>query len=97
MGARISVDNTALIARLREEVRHSMLKALASSDAWNTRNQELKARYGHDTPELFLAQRDDLRLKEYMGAYVWHRDHSTWAKSMLETLTGETVDVPIPR
>lgn len=82
-------ERTELIDLLYTEAFQSMKMALRASRFWNARSADLKKQHGDDTPQLYIAKRDDLRLKEYMAQYVWHRDNSGWARTMIDMLKEE--------
>lgn len=95
-----SRERTVTIEQLRGELERSIRLALQASARWNQRSTDLRVQFGADTHELHIAKRDDLRLKEYMAAYVWHRDNSNWARNMLGVLEDEVSSarrVPAPR
>lgn len=65
----------SLTVALRDDMMRSADMMLKASRHWTIRNNQLKAQYGDDTPELLIEKGRDLRLKEYMGVYTWHRDN----------------------
>lgn len=91
MGEDGTMDNDDLIARLREEIKRSMVAAMEASRKWQLLSEKLEYQHGKGSAELFIAKRDSHYLKEYMAAYVWHRDNSAWAKSMIDFLQEEAV------
>ena len=90
-----SRERARLIGDLRAEAIRSLTEALKMSRLWTQRRDHLKRQFG-DTHELFIAKRDDLRLKEFMAGYVWHRDNSSWANQMIKMLQETTVIDNVP-
>lgn len=85
------MDNDDMIARLRHEMRRSLEAALEASGKWQRLSASFEKTHGKGSTALFIAKRDSHYLKEYMAAYVWHRDNSAWAKSMIDFLVDEAV------
>jgi hypothetical protein len=81
----------AMVTDLREEFMRSLTEARKYSRAWNARSTTLKLQLG-DTHDLHIAKRDDLRLKEYMGAYTWHRDNASFCSMAINLLLNKEVN-----
>jgi hypothetical protein len=82
-----AVQRSALIILLRREMERSVVEALKFSKAWLSRSATI-SREQPDEGYEFIGKRDDMRLKEYMAGYVWHRDNSAWAHTMIQALGG---------
>lgn len=81
-----------LIRQLHAEMERSVGEAMRYSSAWQRRSANLRRQHGDDSHELVIFKRDDLRLKEYMASYVWHRDNSTFCATIIGLLMNEAVN-----
>lgn len=79
-------ERAKLVSMLHKEMLRSTDRMFRASAQWNERSEQLKAAYGDDTAETFMRKNNDLRLKEYMGVYVWHRDNAQVCASILTAL-----------
>lgn len=79
-------ERAKLVSMLHKEMLRSTDRMFRASQQWSTRSEQLKAAYGDDTAETFMRKNNDLRLKEYMGVYVWHRDNAQTCASILTAL-----------
>lgn len=83
-------EREQLLGELKLEMLRSLREALRYSRYWQIRQAALKAQYS--SPATFrVIKRDDLDLKDFMSSYIWHRDNSIWAKSMIDMLKSEEV------
>lgn len=92
-----SYERDGLVRKLHADFLRSVKEATTYSFAWQNRSATLKLQHGNDSHQLHIAKRDDLRLKEYMASYVWHRDNSSFCINAINMLRNEEVNQLVDR